>query len=63
MKRNKSVTDNQYKMIKHICNKYNYAATISSSYINGKRIIKYVHWGKLKEGNIFIPNLNFEMFH
>lgn len=61
MKGRKSLTDKQYRMIKHICNRYVYAATTRTIIKNGKKISQYVHWGILKDENIFIPNLNFEM--
>ena len=53
----------EYKMRPHPDNGHIYAATLSNgvSQKTGKSYRKYTHWGKLTEGKVFVPNLEFVM--
>lgn len=53
----------EYKMRLHSDNGHLYAATLSNgiSQKTGKSYRKYTHWGKLTNGKIFVPNLEFAM--
>ena len=53
----------EYKMRPHLDNGHIYAATLSNgvSQKTGKSYRKYTHWGKLTEGKVFVPNLEFVM--
>lgn len=48
-----------YKMCAHTANHYQYAATVSTVYKDGKRIRKYTHWGSLSRELVFTPNIRF----
>ena len=55
--------ESEYKMRPHLDNGHIYAATLSNgvSQKTGKSYRKYTHWGKLTEGKVFVPNLEFVM--
>ena len=53
--------NSDHRMRPHLANHYQYAATVSTVYKDGKRIRKYTHWGTLSNDFVFTPNLRFTM--